>query len=294
MLTVIPDTTHPYYSQGPVTRITGTTADVLESLAQFRAAPKDSHPTMRRWWHPGDDHWDLGLGIDDSIDMARSGWAAGIRGLDALVSKVAHLATEIPDIAMLPAVYGPIWDMPAVIDGRPYCAYQFGEVPERRLLKLVVNGYYSCGVDASDLERRARAVSALVQVLHTAGFELECSIVYGASERHHGAGTVDCVQEITVHKAGEVFDLERVAFWLGHPGAVRNLIYGSQAAITQHTTGGSLRGFDARLAKETKAAGGIYVGGMHLDNDSDSIRACRTEAGAVRWIKEQIERVVAL
>lgn len=269
------------------THIKCSTVGIAEILVDAR---KNGFGTYECWNESGPD-WDLNLGIEKSLKMATEGWASKGSYIQRLADKCAELSLEMPTQQIVRDLAGPIWDMPAVIEGHPYCALNFREAPAPDLIKLSINGFYSCSVKAEYLERRAAAISALVLTLHTAGYALECSLYVPVTV----ANGENVLVEVTVHNPGEVFDLERLAFWMGHPAAVRNLMFAVTGLFTNGSIG-SLPYFDKVgpiLAKKAALDGSIYIDSMHAYNDASSIQKCRTEEGSLDWIRGQIERVKA-
>jgi hypothetical protein len=233
--------------------------------------------------------WNLNTSTEKSLVMGVQGWKAKSGYIAQLADKCSGFALEMPQQQIVADVCGPIWDMSAVISGHPYCALNFREEPALQLIKLTINGFVSCSVDAKDLERRAAAIAALVQTLNTAGYAIEVAIALPVGI----SGGGNQVMEVTVAEPGNVFDMERIAFWLGHPAAIRNLMFRSLDVLNTGNIG-SLPYWDRAgdaLRDRAERDGAIYIESFHAYSDASGIAACRTEEGAIGWIHGQLERI---
>jgi hypothetical protein len=256
-------------------------------LTQMVIDAKGNGYRGRHWNQAG--YWDMGLGIERSLEMATEGWPNKAQYIQKLADKCQTLALEMPTQQIVREQYGPMWDMGAVVSGDPYCALNFREVPAPELVKIVINAFYSGSVEASALENRAAALAALALTLHTAGYAVEVTVMMP------GKDSKKLLVEALVRNPGDVFDLERLAFWMGHPAAVRNVLYGAGDLYAGNNYGGWMP-YDKvakAIKKKCDAEGAIYIDSMFSGENGDggSIEACKTEQGAMEWIQGQVDRV---
>ena len=156
----------------------------------------------------------------------------------------------------------------------------------------MVNCYYSGGVSNSTLEKRARAIAALATSLHNGGYDIEVLIIMPC--RLDGK---TYLLECQVQDPTNVYDLDRLAYWMGHPAAIRNIVYGLDGLINGPGMGRSnlsqeiLTGIKQRAVAE----GWLYVEEAYLNGHSGGSGRCEamcsTEEGSIEWIKKQMSFV---
>jgi hypothetical protein len=186
--------------------------------------------------------------------------------------------------------------MGALVAGQPDCGLQFEEVVGReRVVKVVMSSFYSFGVAADKLARRAAAVTALLATLNSAGYPVEL-VLHDTGQGLSNTNRWDNIEStVTCHTAGDVFDMARIAFWAGHPAAVRHLVYGLEAAITSTGTrdqGVNNHGLNRELAdamrNKCKTEGWVYIEPAHLDMVRGKYD---TDEQAMAWIEQQLESI---
>lgn len=268
--------------------VTATTEGLVSGLVKAKA---EGFTTSA--WHSDsgpDETWDLGIGSERSFKMATEGWRNKAGAVQTLADKVVPLARDYAEPAMVQAVAGPLWDMPAVIEGQPYCAWQFSEQPTPRLVRVVIDGFYSQMCRAADLEKRAEALSALLLTLHTVGFAVDVRMIVAFT------APMLSVSEVLIHSPGDVFDLERIAFWQGHPAAVRNLVYAGIGLYVGDGWGCSdpIPKIINSVKQQCAAEGSIFVQSAYggYSSDMSGLEECKTPAGQVSFITRQMDAVI--
>ena len=244
------------------------------------------------FWNTNDSHWDGGLGIDKTLAMGVDGWKNQGKIIERMAEKAGEYAQEMPRQEMYWDVTGAAWDMGAVMAGLPECGLNFRETNQDTLVRVMVNCYYSGGVSNDTLEKRARAIAALATSLHNGGYDIEVLLIMPCRLRGK-----KYLIEVQVQDPTRIYDLDRLAFWMGHPAAVRNLIYGVDGLVNGEGMGMSnlsqdiLTGIKARAVQE----GWLYVEEAYLSGYSGGSGRCedmcQTEEGSVAWIKKQMEFV---
>lgn len=271
---------HPAVSR-PLTLVTGRTYDVLENAE--RCIQRGDQCSA--WGYGRDPQWALGLSPEETVDLAMKGWRSGTDGLSGMTADLYRFAQDLPELSMVPSVYGPIWNMPAVIEDQPYCAYQFNEIPTRRLINITLNAFLRYDVDATHVLNRGKALAALMHVLNALGYATAVRAVYGVTNEGRCPFTTVTVD---IQRPGEVLDLDRIMFWLGHPAAVRMLMFGaSLQLVTGHESGCNWKDFDRGLEKLHSDRGDIFIPGILHTPD-----AFYSEAKALVWAKDLLQHAV--
>ena len=168
----------------------------------------------------------------EALTLASHGWPEGTariqRALDTLTFKTAHQRGQGTGWAM--DVAGAFPCVPAYLAGD--CEYMHApdmdsqQAPTRRVL---VSGMHAAMFTVEQVENYGLAVLALVDSMEQAGESIELVWHYTARnlERKpdggHRAVTGWSSLQVTLKRAGEHFELDRLAFALAHPSMSRRL-----------------------------------------------------------------------
>ena len=88
------------------------------------------------------------------------------------------------------------------------------------IIKIRMNVGYSASVDSEDIMRWGGAVCSYIERLEKAGFSTQLD-TFMESESRDGGPSVSF--QFPLKKAGSRLDLSDVAFWWGHPSAIRRV-----------------------------------------------------------------------
>lgn len=128
----------------------------------------------REVWEEMPLSWYGGASRPVAFSLARDGWPEGedyIKPLTlALVDKVSSLI-ERP--VYIYDVEGHGIDVARYVDGEPECwlrqDVRITEGPGRRIVRIVANGFASCGIEPDVIRAKGAAVAALAELLELAG-----------------------------------------------------------------------------------------------------------------------------
>lgn len=167
---------------------------------------------------------------DAAVRMAREGWPDGERKLadalkraDALaMAGAGNLSGFSSDLSALPDLVPSTspaarWDLGDYMTGAPDL-YREQVPPPARVLRLVLDGTVSATVDADEIQAAAGALVAVIQQLQAQGVTVSVDLVFGGEAKYEKPGIV-CL--IPVISEGRTMELDRLAFWLSHPCALR-------------------------------------------------------------------------
>lgn len=170
--------------------------------------------------------WAGAASLSDAVVICKDGWDGGRKVVEPIVASLQSSLKQVArDIAPLMQydVAGAYPDMGRFMEGEPECMVQFMPNPDqtsgqvcRVLIDCGANAHYT----SEWMTKRAGAVTALVQVLTMVGKSVEiwiASPVDIGSKRHD---TLVCV-----NNAGSVLNADDIAFALGHPAMLRQMIF---------------------------------------------------------------------
>lgn len=186
---------------------------ILDSLPQLEAYQGASQRPVHEYGH----NWN-GCSWEESLNYLTHGWKAGVAKLDVHPKPGLHESLRPKpqwDVA------GSEVDMGAYLSGVPECMTEM--VRQKRpsqVVRIGVDKAISSGIAASRIEAMGRNILMMVESLRLAGIPAEvwvCQAVYG-SGKTYDFGV--CVQE-----PGRPVDVSVLAYWIGHPGALRRTIF---------------------------------------------------------------------
>jgi len=200
-----------------INRTFKTTGELLETIGKL---PNDK--TRASTGNSASHGWDLDCGFKNAVKYASEGWAEGLeaitRARKALGDIVKPKSTQQDFI--LREDGGSFIEVGAYCSGEPECFGDFTS-PDRQTkpIRIIVNISASAFVSADSIRRRGAVIVAAIDVLEERGFMVEvlvCEAVTHGKDRRFG-------WRVLVKETGQNLDLDRLAFWLTHPAALRRL-----------------------------------------------------------------------
>lgn len=221
----------------------------FETYGDFVSRVLDADAAGEKGWgksssetDSGDKDWTLGVDYEGSKTLAVDGWP---EGREMMVGKMSDAlnAHPLPDVRTewTNDNWGFILDVGAYLAGDERCALRPAERPElnHNIVKLRVSLACSSGVTGQEKANWGTAVVFLIQKLEAAGKSVQLEACYftvghtgskckihdkSARGRTENVGT-RYLTTITLKRAGEPLDLDRVAYVIAHPAAHRRLIF---------------------------------------------------------------------
>jgi hypothetical protein len=196
-------------------------------------AAKISGADLRYWSEQLGSKW-YGNGAEwaDCLSMGHTGWAEGAPEALALAEKAVatHEQKHQQD------AYRPVWDVSgaevdvgAYLSGEPECMIDYPPVKVAkpgRVITLCTGLNMSGSISAETAAKRGVVIVALALALQRLGHSVE---IWADVNGHHAGW--QCQMRALVQSAGDVTDVERVMFALGHPGMCRGLFHPARAAV---------------------------------------------------------------
>lgn len=207
-----------------------------------------------------------------SADYAHSERLAieGVPEIEARINRLSDtlesLAGECPDSMRLEYdIYGNAPDVALYLSGEPECMTRFEFTPAERgnILSIVVSGGASGMTKSATIERRGAAVLALVDLLESAGYRVELTILFAS--RSLETRNI-CSTRINVKQAGEALDVTRLCYVLAHPSMLRRTVFSYWETLASlRYEFGFYRGGNYGSAADDDAEADLYVQESALD-----------------------------
>lgn len=167
-------------------------------------------------WKPGSDTgWHGTRNMGAAIDLARNGWAEGIRNAAEVLEifNVEHAVSR----RRAHSLAGSNVNVGRMLAGNPLHMLKRPKRPGRRVVTLFVENVASSYIKAHTLIVRAAVVAALADIMEANGYS--CEIVSVTMQK---GGTRPAAQTaVTLKHAGEKLNLDDLVFALGHPSFLR-------------------------------------------------------------------------
>jgi hypothetical protein len=284
-----------------------TVAELLahcEKRAEYIAAHKDA-PNGERPDGSGDssvtgsnrEEWTMGASFKKAIKLARGGWAEGaarfIDGMSAIdATGTADKSRMYRDVAGASPCVG------AAVSGHPLSMYRRRREPvATRTLAVYVDCTAPASCDAEYMCNRGIAIASWIDAMESSGVRVELTLTHTSTDSPkatqdgaYGRADADAqptnvhVVETVLKGAGEALDVDRVAFFLGHPATLRRLMFAVSESDNNAAGDGwakqSRYGYGMpslyRAAAADVAAGCVVLQGITRDaGDYHSIEAAR-------------------
>jgi hypothetical protein len=163
--------------------------------------------------------------LAEAVVLARGGWPEGWQRMKALRDAIfAKMASQIHRDVVQFRIAGGAVNVARFLTGRPDCfaarvrSTQVKELRSRKIVRMVVNVGARASVSADVFFARGAAAVTLIEALERAGVRVVVDMVTVAT---NGTGMVRLGTRLK--EAGEVVQLDKLAFCLAHPALHRKL-----------------------------------------------------------------------
>ena len=237
----------------------------FETVAQYLAAVE--RPKF------GSRHLSYGFtlthSLDQAIGLARKGWSKGAEKAREYSGRVSEtIQTQHVNRGTWKKTFtGGAVRVPAYLQGRPDCFLRYKQVRETKFITLVFVGGASGGVDTDTMITKGALVASTVDLLEARNIRVKVILAYGSA---HGfvndpSSNVGEVY-VTLKEHNESVDLDRLAFWLAHPSAMRRIRFAFYETLEDSNvrTAGNGSGHSTDVSFQ----GDVYVGKSHLSDST--------------------------
>jgi len=218
--------------------------------------------------------------LGEAVDLARHGWPEGWRRMKALRDAIfAKMASQVHRDVVQFRIAGGAVNVARFLSGRPDCfmarvkSNQVKDLRSRKVLKMVVNVGARASVSSDTFFARGAAAVTLIEALERAGIRVQVDMLSLATNGVGRQVRVAC----RLKEAGEVIQLDKLAFCLAHPALHRKLNF---ALRLKHSgwIGGSI---DVPLDQR----GDIYIDAA----DTTAAQVWLDPAKAQEWVLGQLK-----
>lgn len=175
--------------------------------------------------------WTFGADLDAAIDLARRGWHAGNEQITRVRAAMPDARVNGRGGVWRNDVGGFIPNVPRAIIGLPDSMRRKvnGTNARGRVVSIAVNPSMSGGLDAGLRVNQGAAIVALIDSLESAGYRVHVTLDrVQTATRDRGVVRTAC----DLKQATEPLDVDRLAFWLAHPAALRRMFFNACEWIT--------------------------------------------------------------
>lgn len=228
---------------------------------------KDGHPD-----------WTLGASWEDTLRLAAEGWREGAEKVGKLVFQITD---RVASRSVAPAIHhdvcGDFVDVGRFCEGAPECMVSFHEVESQakgKVVKVAVNLAMHFSMSATEAFQRGAIAIALCDALERAGRTVE---IVGAflTCGDNGLSRPLFAVAVTLKRAGDMIDADRLAFMLCHPAVARRISFALRELQS-----------DALRAK----IGNSYGYSGTLDAEDASADVVIPQNPSEEWILEELRR----
>lgn len=217
-----------------------------------------------------------------ALDLAQNGWPEGEETVKALSEAFTDKISSLIERQVVTYdVEGIGLDVATFLNGEPECWQRFDTVIAEnhgtRILRIVVNGFFSSGIHSSVIMRRGAIIASLISLLELANIRTE--LILHTPFITAGFGIT---VKTTLKTADQPLDLARLIFAVGHPANFRRISFSQYEQHPQTWEPGYGSPYDF----PPKEQGDIYFGCMSFDATqwaSDE----RAQEWLLKTIKEQ-------
>ena len=164
--------------------------------------------------------------LGEAVDLARHGWPEGWQRMKALRDAIfAKMASQIHRDVVQFRIAGGAVSVARFLSGRPDCfmarvrSNQFKDLRSRKVLHMVVNVGARASVSPDVFFARGAAAVTLIEALERAGIRVQVDMLSVATNGARREVRIAC----RLKEAGEIIQLDKLAFCLAHPALHRKL-----------------------------------------------------------------------
>lgn len=173
----------------------------------------------------GNASWYGTSSLDEAVTMGTDGWTEIRPEIEDMFRNMEeHINMAIGDVFQTVMNYsGDSVDMDRYLMGDPECMMDYVVEPSGRMgrvVRVLVNGAASCGVEADQIKHRGVVACALIDVLAKLGVGVEVWLESATLDSHTGEKHS---QLSKLHDSEERLDINNLMFALAHPSMLRRV-----------------------------------------------------------------------
>lgn len=242
----------------------------------------DANP--RQWNERGshsigrDRSWDLGVGYEGALRLARDGWHEGVLKLGALVQSVPNAVEYFKELS----VAGELPDVPRALAGDPFNMVTRGKRRKPKpSMTIVVQQGFSSYVSAQEVWNFGAALVAIVDKLESRNVRCEVLTTWTGEARSRIAITT------TLKRTEDALDLSALAFGLAHPAMSRRLCFAAAERAPRELENS---GYGRPSPVQPYDLIDLPEGALIIDGVGQDRGSCSTVEGALPFVATKLEK----
>lgn len=170
--------------------------------------------------------WDLNAGYEKAYEMSYRGWEAGAEKLRAALDKlddfspVSNMDDEADGIDLLIADEGEMFMPDEYFAGEENFMMDVRFKTHKPIIRICCNISASAGIQSDDMVARGTVIAAVCRKLERLGYGVQ---IYVADAGMGSKGI--SVNLVRIKDSSEYIDDRALAFWMGHPAALRRIFF---------------------------------------------------------------------
>lgn len=250
----------------------------FESLGDLQRWLTD---TPRKWksdsakTYSTSNSWDLNLGWEGAVTMARTGWLEGAQRVSKAL-KAFKAPERAPLETLSVAGYRPC--VPAHLAGSPRSMFAKGDngAPVKPVVRLVVQVDAAGMVSAESMANIGAAIAQYIKEQEAQGVRVEVWGAMGAVGYKGHAYFSWCVK-----RAMQPLDLPVLAFSIGHPAMLRRIGF----AMLERCDAPEMTGYGGIIEVSPKVMIKPHKNARYLNGMANADSIARTPAQAWNWVE---------
>ncbi|MDE2097925.1 MAG: hypothetical protein KGL39_11800 [Patescibacteria group bacterium] len=172
---------------------------------------------------PKDDFY--GVPLEEALKQSEKGWPEGLKDISRELDDMRALNKINSRPAYENSVAGFAPDIPRAVAGLPDSMLAQGaeHVKAKPVIHMLINSVFSCGIKHNTVLWRGAAVLSFIDKLEQEGHSVEITLY--SHNRCFGVKGPYVDFMLTLKRAGESLDLDRMGYWLVSPTVHRRLFF---------------------------------------------------------------------
>lgn len=178
-------------------------------------------------------NWDLGVGFDGAVNLARKGWTPGLAEMSKLTDSIRLPEVDLSRLIARYNVAGGSVSVGRWLGGDPRHMRQVHMTSAKPVVKIAVGAAHQAAFSATKILYTGAAVAAVADMLMAAGFGVQIDTVCIMGHKPSGGNGRGFGHRIitTIKRSDEVTDMSTIAFGIAHPAYLRRILFGVMESL---------------------------------------------------------------
>ena len=240
----------------------GSVGEFIDALPSGAYGEPLHHSTHEAGPNEPEPDWSFNTDYEGALELSRKGWVEGLEGVTQLgaLAPVTRPDTRRRVVNNI-AGYRP--DVPMYVSGSPACMQTVQTVQTGRpVVRVALQACGYANTPSDHFVNWGAGVASLVDRLELDGHSVELVLHY-ASRLRQRVDDGPIVLRITLKRAGQVLDLDTLAFTLCHPAFMRRLVFRWRDGLDTGAPGHIGLIMDQAWQDAIAPGYDLYIAGLH-------------------------------